>query len=261
MPASNLAIAPPPGRLAELSLQGLRQAQQLRGRSIDEIAARLYRWNRLPTSALRRIESEPLRLRTLAARAATENWINVQPGQALSPWCVWRPRGEPIKAAGRCWKVYVSPLPARLGEAVSAALAAATGLPVVSLKYGFDATSMLRPDKLVVHVATFEAAQVLGDRLLRLLDGCPVQGVPFTADFGANGLISYGCDPPAGSDAARIGPSWRAWVTRLLAVALASQSDPGEEPCQCALREISRAGVNPVNWAPKPELWAMAEPV
>jgi hypothetical protein len=132
-------------------------------------------------------------------------------------------------------------------------------LPIVSLKYSADAASMLRPDKLVVHVATLETVELLGSRLLDLLHGCPVQGVPFTAELGGDGLVSFGCDPPPDSDATRIGVSWRMWVTRVLAEGLVASCDPGEVPSERALEAVSRAGVDPLTWAPKPGLWASAK--
>ena len=181
------------------------------------------------------------------------------PGPPVSPWCVWRSRVNPIEPGTRHWKVYVSPHPLQLAEAVVAVMAACQGLPVISLKYGADAHGMLRPDKLVVHLTAPEAVQVLADRALRALDGCPVQGVPYTAELGGDGLISWGCDPPAGSPAAKLGPSWRTWVTHLLAEGLAAERRPGAEPWERSLYEIERAGVEPSTWAPKPWLWANAD--
>ena len=252
------ALAPSRGRLAELSLQGLRQAQELSGRSVDDIALRLYRWNRLPTAAMRRIEAEPMRVRAIAARAAGVTWINDAPSQSSGPWSFWRPRGEPLKPTGRCWKVYVSPAPVHLAEAVYATLKAASGLPVVSLKYSADAAGMLRPDKLVVHLETFEAVVVLASRLIETLEGCPVHGVPFTAELGGDGLVSFGCDPPPGSDAASRGGSWRMWVTQTLALGLIAPRAASQEPWEHALDEARRAGVDPATWAPKGDLWATA---
>lgn len=248
-----------PGRLAQLSLRGLQHAQALVSQSVDVTTARLYAWNRLPSSAWRQLAAEPALLATRAASAAGQNWIQVVPGPPAAPWCIWRPRSDPVEPAGRCWKVYVSPHPFHLAEAVAASMTASVGLPVVSLKYGADAHGMLRPDKLVVHLATLEAVYLLASRLLRSLDGCPVHGVPYTAELGGDGLISWGCDPPASSSAARIGPSWRAWVTRMLAEGLAGESCRRAEPWERSLHEIARAGVDTVTWAPTPELWANSD--
>jgi hypothetical protein len=249
------------GRLAHLSVQGLQHAQALGAESVAITAARLYAWNRLPSSAWRRLAAEPALLSAKSVRAAGNTWMQVTPGPPVSPWCIWRPRGDPVEHTGPIWKLYVSPSPMHLAEAVAASLAAAAGLPVVSLKYGGDAQGILRPDKLVVHLASVDAVRGLANRLLHSLDGCPAHGVPYTAELGGNGLISWGCDPPAGSADASIGPSWRSWVTHLLAEGLASQCPSGIEPWQVALDRVAQAGVDPGTWAPAPDLWARIDPV
>lgn len=251
----------PQGRLAHLSVQGLQHAQALGAESIGITAARLYAWNRLPTSAWRRLAAEPALVSTKSVSAAGEMWMQVTPGPPASPWCVWRLRGNPVEHTGPTWKLYVSPHPLQLAEAVAACLAAAAGLPVVSLKYGGDAQGILRPDKLVVHLASVDAVHLLAFRLLHLLDGCPVHGVPYTAELGGDGLISWGRDPPVGSADASIGPSWRSWVTHLLAQGLASRCPSQIEPWQVALDRIAHAGVDPRTWTPAPDLWARTNPV
>jgi hypothetical protein len=247
------------GRLAELSLTGLKHVQALQSPSVDVAAGRLYAWNRMPASAWRRLEAEPALLAARATGAAGRTWVQTLPGPPVSHWCVWRSRVNPIEPGSRHWKVYVSPHPLQLADAVVAVMAACEGLPVISFKYGADALGMLRPDKLVVHMTAPEAIHVLADRVLRALGGCPAHGVPYTAELGGDGLISWGCDPPAGSPAAELGSSWRTWVTRLLAEGLAAERRPGVEPWERSLCEIKRAGVEPSTWAPKPWLWANAD--
>ncbi|MGB7974517.1 MAG: hypothetical protein WCF81_09245 [Roseiarcus sp.] len=246
-------------RLAQLSLTGLQHAQALESPSVAATAARLYAWNRMPASVWRKVEAEPALLAARAIGAAGTKWIQILSGPPVAPWCIWRPRSDPIEPARLHWKVYVSPHPLQLAEAVAATMAACDGLPAISLKYGADAQGMLRPDKLVVHLTAPEAVHLLADRVLNALDGCPVHGVPYTAELGGDGLISWGCDPPAGSSAAEIGPSWRTWVTRLLAEGLAAKGRPGTEPWERSLNDIERAGVDPRTWAPKPWLWANAD--
>jgi hypothetical protein len=127
------------------------------------------------------------------------------------------------------------------------------------LKYGADADGMLRPDKLVVHLSTLEAVHLLASRILSRLEGCRIHGAPYTAEFGGDGLISWGCDPPVGSVAARIAPSWRTWVTRQLAEGLAQRTLSDIEPSEVTLNFIERAGVDPKTWAPAPDLWKPAD--
>lgn len=152
-------------------------------------------------------------------------------------------------------KVYVSPHPLDLPEAVSACITASTGLPVVGIKYGLDVYGMLRPDKLVVYLAELDAVEVLAKRLLAVIGGLRTHGVPFTAELGGNGLISWGIDPPRDSEAATLGGSWRQWITRVLALGLTSPDEPATEPWERALRGLAKAGVDPLTWAPKADLW------
>ena len=257
LPATTAAR--PQGRLARLSVQGLQHALALGVDTVEATAARLYAWNRLPASAWRRSAAEPALVSNKSVNAAGTAWVLVAPGPPASPWCVWRLRNGPVEQAGPGWKLYVSPHPRHLAEAAAAALAAAASLPVVALKYGGDAYGILRPDKLVIHLATRDAVHELASCLLRLLDGCPVHGVPYSAELGGDGLVSWGCDPPAGSAEARVGPSWRAWVTRTLAEGLAGRCNDANEPWRAALDQIARAGVDPLTWAPMPHLWAQTE--
>lgn len=259
--ANELTLAPARmGRLAELSVRGLQHAQALQLASIEETAERLYAWNRLPSSAWRRLAAEAGRIAAKVTLAAGQAWIQTDAGPPASPWCRWRPIAAPAMPHGRLWKVYVSPRPHDLADAICTTLSACEGLPILSLKYGADEHGMLRPDKLVVHLATHDAVNMLSDRLLRRLAGSPAHGVPYTAELGGDGLISWGCDPPIGSAIARVTPSWRAWVTRHLAQALACESAAAIEPWQSALQAIAVAGVDPVTWAPSADLWAMSDP-
>jgi hypothetical protein len=248
-----------PGRLSRLSLAGLQHAQELGGGSVEAAAARLYSWNRLPAAAWRRVAWVADLLPAEMAAAAVHEWVLVAQGPPVGPWWAWRPRARPPDAANGIWKLYVSPQPSHLVDVVRATLRACSELPVTSLKYGGDAQGMLRPDKLVVHFETAEAVQPAAARLSCVLSGCAVHGVPFSAELAGDGLISYGCDPPPDSPAARAGLSWRAWITRRLAEALASRPPLGSEPWRAALDHVARAGVDPVTWAPAADIWRLEE--
>lgn len=223
---------------------------------VESIAARLYAWNRLPSSAWRQVQAEPALIVKAASAAASADWEQIAPGPPAAPWCIWRPRGARSMPTAQCWKLYLSPRPRHLAQAVRVALGACGGLCVVSLKYGLDADGMLRPDKLVVHLADLQSVHVLGERLLRALDGVSAHGVPFTCEIGGDGLISWGVDPPPNSPTARIAPSWRLWVTQVLARALRRRSDDAVAPWERALRELERAGVDSRTWEPSRDLWA-----
>jgi hypothetical protein len=139
---------------------------------------------------------------------------------------------------------------------------------------GADAAGLLRPDKLVAYFPDFDslagAAGVLADRLA----GIPPHGVPFTAEIGGDGLLSWGVDPPRREGGkARGEESWRLWLTHRLARALlavrhmnAAQGGPGghdgqaggPEPWQLALERLRLEGVSTETWTPGPLLWREA---
>jgi hypothetical protein len=241
-------------------MAGLQHAQELGAASVEAVAARLYSWNRLPTSAWCRVAWQADVLQAEASAAAGREWVLAASGPPSGAWWVWRPRAGSLNTAGSVWKLYISPQPNQLGEAVRRAFAACAGLPVISLKYGGDAQGMLRPDKLVVHFETREAVHAASERLSPMLADCPVHGVPFSAELACDGLLSYGCDPPPGSPASHSGQSWRAWITRRLAEPLAYPTEFGPEPWRAALAHVARAGVDPVTWAPAADIWTLVEP-
>jgi hypothetical protein len=154
----------------------------------------------------------------------------------------------------------VSPTLDALPEALGAALEVLTGLGVAQIKVGRGLEGVLRPDKMVAYFPTFEALAAAAERLQRALSGCAAQGVPFTAPIDDEGLLSWGLDPPPPRDApAWLGrESWRVWVTRRLAAALAAaQGEPGGaiEPWQFAVERVRLEGFDPGSWTPSPRLW------
>jgi hypothetical protein len=130
----------------------------------------------------------------------------------------------------------------------------------VALKVGNDAPSLLRPDKIVLYFADLDSVSAGAARLAHELAGCPVHGVPFTAELaGSDGLLSFGIDPPRPEHAIawQERESWRLWLTNRLAVALlAARRDGGTlEPWQYALARLELEGIDPSTWAPPADLW------
>jgi hypothetical protein len=269
------------GALAALSREALRYAQAL---AIDEplrLSARLYGYNRRPLT--------PRWRRLLPAAAAMPRFLGIAPGSAgagrfarrwaphpPSPaWISWQARSgrARLSAAGPMYKLYVSPRTEWLGAdggflAVAAALAEA-GAP--QFKAGADAAGLLRPDKIVAYFADFEALAGAADLLLRRLDGVPAQGVPFTAEIGGGGLLSWGVDPPRGGGLPWAPQeSWRLWLTHRLARAIlsarsavagiaAGAGNGGEaaavEPWRFAVERLRLEGVDTDTWTPGAGLW------
>jgi hypothetical protein len=258
------------GRLAALSLAALRYAHAL---AVDDplaLAGRLYGYNAVPLT--------PRWHRLLGSDEATDSWLGIEPGgpnrrrlerhwETLPPSSAWRhwtarapARSSSSGAAGSAsptWKLYVSPLPAALPESFGAILNALTAARPSQFKVGARAEGLLRPDKIVAYFDSFErlaeGVAAVGERL----HGVPVQGVPFTAEIGGDGLVSWGVDPPAGERSPWGGrESWRFWLARRLARALlAARSETGAEPWRFALERLRLEGIDTDSWTPGALLW------
>ena len=142
-------------------------------------------------------------------------------------------------------KLYVSPRPEALGDAFPQTAMVFAESGVQSFKIGRGIEGLLRPDKIVAYFEDCAHRADVVDALVRALPGCPVQSVPFTAEAGGDGLLSYGVDPPAEGTLT----SWRAWVTEKLAELLAAPSAMDVEArVGATLEGIRAAGVDPRSW-------------
>jgi hypothetical protein len=259
------------GRIGELSRAALRYGQALG--EIDEraLAIRVYAYGRLPLSPFQRErwpdeEAVDEWLGLLpggrAHRPLREGWVEAGKDAPGSHWRSWTPRS--VSAAARRsggaprYKLYVSPatdsLPDAL-EAVAEALCGSSGLSGFKIARGADA--LARPDKLVAYFDRLEDLRRAADELAGRLGGCQVHGVPFSAPVTADGLLSWGADPPPTGAGFR--GSWRLWIAERLAeyLLLARRSAPGEmEPWRFALERLAVAGVDTDTWAPTSGIWA-----
>lgn len=142
-------------------------------------------------------------------------------------------------------KLYVSPRPEALGDAFPRIAMVFAESGVRSFKIGRGIEGLLRPDKIVAYFEGYAHRAEVAESLIRALPGCPAQSVPFTAEAGGDGLLSYGVDPPAGETLT----SWRAWVTEKLAAVLAASSAMNaEDQVSATLEGIRAAGVDPCSW-------------
>jgi hypothetical protein len=259
---------PAEGRIAAVSAAALRYGQSLPLDDPALLAWRLYSYNRQPLT--------PDWKRRLADAAAVERHLGIDSGgghrklldSAWSPltmdgWLSWRARaqsGDRGRAGGPTWKLYVSPRPEALAESFGAVLAALTAARADQFKIGWDAAGLLRPDKIVCYFPSWERLAAAVDAVQERLDGVPAQGVPFTAEIGGGGLLSWGVDPPDDERPLSGGrrESWRVWVAQRLAWALLSgRKDGGDgmEPWRFALERVRLEGVDTDTWTPSAALW------
>ena len=262
------------GRIGELSVAALRYGQELVGLPTSELALRLYSYGRRPVSP------------TLASRlpdsAAFDTYLGLQPDGALERplaagwvettargggrryWRSWRAKraGEMRDGPDPGYKLYVSPALDALPRAIEAvADSLASGHGAKAFKVGADLGGLCRPDKLVVYFDRLDDLQDAAVSLEQRLGVCPAHGVPFTAAVTADGLLSWGADPPVfGADAGRV-TSWRLWVSELLAEYLESARSDNEnalQPWQFALERLRLAGIDTDTWVPASGMWREA---
>jgi hypothetical protein len=260
--------APTRGRLAQLSVDALRYAQNLQIDDARVLALRLYCYNRRPIT--------PAWARRLPTRAATADYLGVTKGEtgpAPGPgwtslrgpdvddehWLAWRSR-VPTDPSGEhiTYKLYVSPLPSAVPDALRISAEVLHELRAPAFKVGADLHGLLRPDKLVAYLTGFEQLAAAAAHLQDRLAGLPAHGVPFTAEISTDGLLSWGVDPPRRERGLTwIGDSWRLWVAGQLAAGLlAARSATDEEPWRYALERIRLEGLDPETWIPKQTLFA-----
>jgi hypothetical protein len=281
------------GPLAQLSAEALRHAEALGLDDPGRIARSLYGYNRRPVT--------PAWARRLPDRAAVLGFLGSSPGTRLGRclaagwerasgeaepegWIAWRWRGQTGRASARrsgpgsgraTFKLYLSPALEALPAAFAAMVETLEDVGTGDFKVGSDAAGLLRPDKLVLYFAEREELLAAAGELARRLPGLPAHGVPFTAEIGLAGALSWGMDPPR---SARLvswheGESWRIWVVRRLAAALlaAREGEPEERerhrerneegrlaPWQFALERLRREGVDVDRWTPAAHLWRAA---
>lgn len=259
------------GKLARLSIEALQYAQALEIDDVGKLSARMYFYNRLPASPqwLRHLPTPEAVAIYLGIhvggpnqRALHQNWSSVSPSPRHEGWRMWRPRHEERRSTKSriTYKLYVSPACEYLREALGAVLDVLAFASVTRLKAGLDVYGLLRPDKIVAYFETFERLQDAANRLQDKLAGCPVHGVPFTAEIAGDGLLSWGMDPPRGQQvlAWQERESWRLWLTNRLSAALltakAAQSMT-VAPWQFAMQRLELEGVNTASWTPTPAIW------
>lgn len=262
----------PQNALSELALAALKYGQALALTDPMQLSLRLYCFNRAPITALwrRRLDAPGAMAGYLGLRAGgphvrtlASTWRASGPQTGADAWLSWY---LPEAVAARqerplCYKLYISPHSAALRENFGTILEVLAAHRVPSFKVGNDAQGLLRPDKLVAYFADFAQLSATAEQLREALEAVPAQGVPFSAALSADGMLSWGIDPPPEQAALpwQGQESWRLWVTNRLATSLVAAQAEGPtevEPWQFALSRLRLEGVDTDSWAPPdPALW------
>lgn len=237
------------GRIARLSMGAVQMAARGGPSDAAALAQWLYRFGSMPrTPALERDfgpDDEPLGALGLAAGGAVRRRLEAAyEAHAVQGWYAFSRASQPLQLEAAC-KLYVSPRPAALPDALAPIVDAFVQVGVRSFKIGRGLEGLLRPDKLMAYFDDPRQMAEVVTLLEQRLAGCPVQGVPFTAELGGDGLVSAGVDPSSAHGAT----SWRAWITRRMAESLAAH--PGAAPharVDATLADLAAAGVDTARW-------------
>jgi hypothetical protein len=245
-----LSTTPGAGTLAELSQAALRYAAALATADPIMLTRKLYCYNRRPeTMRLRRAFATQNDIRHfLKLDRARAGWTETGDGHDWFHFTATRQ--APTMRGGGC-KLYVGLDMAALADGFDDIVAALARSEAGQFKVGADLGGMLRPDKFVAYFTSKEALLDAAQRLLPIIAGRKVQGVPFTAGIAPNGALSWGSDPVARAGELRM--SWRQWLCERLAASLVTaRHAPARdvEPWRFALERLSLDGVDPQSFTP-----------
>lgn len=260
--------------LAALSRRALEYAERIEITDSVGLSARLYMYNRLPASPRWRrllpdndaVERHLGIQNGAAARTLGEGWVRLPTGGNAHGWMAWQSestRYDPDAAI--TYKLYVSPACSELRAGFEATAEAVNYSNAFHWKVGSDVYGLLRPDKIAVYFRTFADLQETAAHILDKLDGCPAQGVPFTAEVAGGGLLSWGVDPATEEHCVPWlkRESWRLRISNLIASALLlakSSGQAGISACRFAIERLRLEGIDTQTWTPTGAL-AWGEPV
>ena len=146
--------------IVRISGEAITYASSLEGVSAFEIAARLYMFNRLPSTArLQRRFAAPEEVlafligQSRETKALISDWVaDIVP----NAWIVWRSSHQisPLP-----FKLYISPMVEALPETFQLTVNALARTKCTCFKVGVNAFQLLRPDKLIAYYARLENLQ------------------------------------------------------------------------------------------------------
>jgi hypothetical protein len=254
----------PSSRVAQLSADAIAYIASVDEVSSNEAAIKLYMYNRLPCtpSMQRRFADEAAVLTYLAGqtsvlRSMEEHWICETAQEA---WLVWHRPGPSDRLH---FKLFISPDIAGLPEVFQVAVDRLRQVGCSHFKIGRTAFGLLRPDKFVAYFENLEQLLEAAESISASISGITAHGVPFTAAIDAEGLVSWGMDPPKFDQVMPLQEhqSWRQWLTGRIAVyALAAREDAAENILDFVLRRVRLDRVDPLTWSPNLAIWHNAVP-
>jgi hypothetical protein len=207
-------------RLLDLSRQAVSYAVELRNsRGSSDVWEQLYHFNTLPERShadLLTPSDEPGEafVVPLLAQFGPE-WVWTQRTDPQWVFFSQPHRREAARSARRRngrYKVYLSPTVGGFRNSVMKTLGASGDC--AALKFARTRAGTLRPDKIVIYTDSLAHTRRVATSMLSALGEIRAQGVPFTAELGGDGLLSWAVDP-ASSELGRFS-SWRVWISHML---------------------------------------------
>ena len=241
---------PSGGRLAELTRSAVVRVAALTGRGdlattgTAELAALLYRaGGSVPDS---RLDPRWATHVVTAAERTARAGLGAYSRTSGQHWHSWTATGS--DPATLVHKIYVSPAVSDLAATLGVILTHAPLLGVPAWKVGADLAGLHRSDKIVLYLASSERADCVAATLALALGSLAAQGVPFSGQVGATGIVSRGRDVD--------GTSWRATVCRQVAESLrGARAELGgqaraAEVADLALARLADVGLDVQTWHP-----------
>ena len=253
------------GRLAVLSMEGIRYALHLRDLDMRSLSNRLYTFNTIPWDVQARskfLSHHSVKVFLFpAAQSETNMLLNKhwQPNDSSEEkyWFSWWKRGE---SQGQVtandlptYKLYISPVISDLPRLLNPVIKVLSSSKAFSFKIGATLQGLLRPDKMVAYFNNWLEMGQAAAAMSAELNGFTPHGVPFTAQIDETGILSWGVDPAETDVLSAIeAGSWRMRVTDHLALAIISaQTDQldTKQALQFIRAKLYAAGINTEAWA------------
>jgi hypothetical protein len=248
----------PSSRLARLSAHAIAYAVALEQLPVQDLAMRLYLFNTAPgrPATHRRFCDDDRLLGFLLkddaiARLLRSRWRRESVGES---WLAW---SDEVSVPAVAYKLYVSPTLEHLPAVFEVAVDAFAKAHCARFKLGRGAFGVLRPDKLVAYFSGLDALQQAAESIRTSSAGAVAQGVPFTAPIDADGLLSWGMDPPRFEQVLQSQQfqSWRQWLTSRIAVYTLTAREGGADVPLFVRNRVELDGVDPVTWNPDLAIW------